>query len=190
MRSPTRRMVSKWFLREPTRCRLCLRGYGSFLFSIAAWFVAVKPGCWELQRNPDVPPTLLPCPFPHGTPPTTGPEKSHQFCPPLWTQHKCIIFTILGLPGYVSPILVKQVSGSLGDRFANLNAYARAYAEPTRGYAISSSHFGVLGSPKVLRFFSRRSIPDLHKTNHSCAPNCLEIFLNKPIIGTKQANHN
>ena len=127
-----RRMVSKWFLREPTRCRLCLRGYGSFLFSIAAWFVAMKPGCWELQRNPDVPPTLLPFPFPHGTPPTTGPEKSHQFCPPLWTQHKCIIFTILGLPGYVSPILVKQVSGSLGDRFANLNAYARTYAEPTR----------------------------------------------------------
>ena len=65
-----------------------------------------------------------------------------------------------------------------------------AYAEPTRGYAISSSHSGVLGSPKVLRFYSRRSIPDLHKTNHSCAPNCLEIFLNKPIIGTKQANHN
>ena len=88
------------------------------------------------------------------------------------------------------PILVKQVSGSLGDRFANLNVYARAYAEPTRGYAISSSHSGVLGSPKALRFYSRRSIPDLHKTNHSCAPNCLEIFLNKPIIGTKQANHN
>ena len=88
------------------------------------------------------------------------------------------------------PILVKQVSGSLGDRFANLKVYARAYAEPTRGYAISSVDSGVLGSPKVLRFFSRRSIPDLHKTNHSCAPNCLEIFLNKPIIGTKQANHN
>ena len=35
--------------------------------------------------NPEVPPTLLSVPSPHGTPPSTGPEKSHQFLPPLWT---------------------------------------------------------------------------------------------------------
>ena len=37
--------------------------------------VSYSPFCQE-QRNPEVPPTLLPFPFLHGTPPTTGPEKS------------------------------------------------------------------------------------------------------------------
>ena len=41
-------MVSKGFLREPTRCRLCLRGYDSLLFPIVAWCLAVQLGCWEL----------------------------------------------------------------------------------------------------------------------------------------------
>ena len=117
-------------------------------------------------------------------------QKSHTNSVPHCERNTHVSYSRFLVCRDMSPILVKQVSGSLGDRFANLNAYARAYAEPTRGYAISSSHSGVLGSPKVLRFYSRRSIPDLHKTNHSCAPNCLEIFLNKPIIGTKQANHN
>ena len=117
-------------------------------------------------------------------------QKSHTNSVPHCERNTDVSYSRFLVCQDMLPILVKQVSGSLGDRFANLNAYARAYAEPTRGYAISSSHSGVLGSPKVLRFYSRRSIPDLHKTNHSCAPNCLEIFLNKPIIGTKQANHN
>ena len=63
-----------------------------------------NPWFWHLQQNPVVPPTLLSLPSPHGTPPTKGPEKSHQVLPPLWTQHDLIIFTILDSPGYGSAI--------------------------------------------------------------------------------------
>ena len=59
----------------------------------------------RVQQNPVVPPTLLSLPSPHGTPPTKGPEKSHQVLPPLWTQHDLIIFMILDSPGYGSAIV-------------------------------------------------------------------------------------
>ena len=44
---------------------------------------SLNPAVLQLQQNPVVPPTLLSLPSPHGTPPTKGPEKSHQVLPPL-----------------------------------------------------------------------------------------------------------
>ena len=150
----------------------------------------MKLGCWELQRNPEVPPTLLPFPFPHGTPPTTGPEKSHQFCPPL--PH-CERNTTVSYSGFLvcqdtlphfSQAGFRQSWGQVCESQCLREGLRGAYA----GICDFQFALWILGSPKVLRFYSRRSIPDLHKTNHSCAPNCLEIFLNQPIIGTKQAD--
>ena len=150
----------------------------------------MKPGCWELQRNPDVPPTLLPFPFPHGTPPTTGPEKSQKILSPIVnaTQMYHIHdswFARIRFPHF-SQAGFRQSWGQVCESQCLREGLRGAYA----GICDFQFALWILGSPKVLRFYSRRSIPDLHKTNHSCAPNCLEIFLNKPIIGTKQANHN
>ena len=57
------------------------------------------------QWNPVVPPTLPWVAFPHGTPPTTCPEKSHQFLPPLWKQHEFITLTTWHLYGCGFPIV-------------------------------------------------------------------------------------
>ena len=144
----------------------------------------MKLGCWELQRNPHQlsfsewnsahhrPRKVTPILFPIVN--ATQMYHIHD----SWFAGIC--FPHFSQAGF------RQSGGQVCESQCLREGLRGAYA----GIRDFQFALWILGSPKVLRFYSRRSIPDLHKTNHSCAPNCLEIFLNKPIIGTKQANHN